>query len=314
MQCWQIRPPTPVLSSIADFFIRHGVALMGPGDAGPWSRDVYRHDYAGDNRIKKFAADMADGDAILLRTGPAQIRAVGLVVGPYAYESRFDDVHGFDLQHCRRVRWCKLPQDYQLGGSAFTKGRFSRVQESQVREYVSRFLASPPTHWRQAPLPGLPLEEPPWDGVPPTIAGITAQAQDLSPQLEDRRNFGEAPSEAELVCHFVVPLLRALGWPPELIAVEWRDVDVAAFRKLPRASENCQLLIEAKRPGADVEVALEQVRGYAQELGIRSDVIITDGIRYRMFAGAGYLEPVAYANLNRLRPSAADLLERMKRI
>jgi hypothetical protein len=31
-----------------------------------------------------------------------------------------------------------------------------------------------------------------------------------------------------------VPFLRALGWPPERIAVKWRYIDVAVFRSLPR--------------------------------------------------------------------------------
>ena len=52
--------------------------------------------------------------------------------------------------------------------------------------------------------------------------------------LQDRQAFGEAASEDELIAHFVVPFLRALGWPPERIAVQWRHIDVAVFMALPR--------------------------------------------------------------------------------
>ena len=43
------------------------------------------------------------------------------------------------------------------------------------------------------------------------------------------------------------------------------------------------------------------------------DVIVTDGIRYRMYSGERGFEPVAYANLARLKQPAADLFARMQR-
>ncbi|MDW8470210.1 MAG: gamma-glutamylcyclotransferase [Burkholderiales bacterium] len=46
------------------------------------------------------------------------------------------------------------------------------------------------------------------------------------------RKFGKSPSEDEMIAHFVMPLLRALGWPPERIPVKWRHVDVAVFSAL----------------------------------------------------------------------------------
>jgi len=42
------------------------------------------------------------------------------------------------------------------------------------------------------------------------------------------------------------------------------------------------------------------------------DVIVTDGIRYRMYDAACDFAPVAYANLARLKQSALNLFERMK--
>ena len=62
-------------------------------------------------------------------------------------------------------------------------------------------------------------------------------------------------------------ILRALGWPPEQIAVQWRRIDVAVFRALPRTPENCHLVIEAKRLGA---------------------------AEFRMLGGAGSLVPSAH--------------------
>jgi hypothetical protein len=159
----------------------------------------------------------------------------------------------------------------------------------------------------------LPAEEPPLQTVPEAVAGLVAQAADLLPLLQDGERFGELPSEDELIVHFVVPLLRALGWAPERIAVKWRYVDVAVFGALPRTPANCRFVIEAKRIGAGVEGALDQAQGYASALGAACDAIVTDGIRYRMYEGARGFAPLAYANLTRLKQPAAEFFARMQR-
>jgi len=313
MRIWQIMPPAAMVNSIAEFFIRYGVALMWPGDFGRWSADRYANNYAESDWLRWFAETMSIGDAILLRTGQTKICAVGVVASEYSYEDRFDDVHGFDLQHCRRVRWCKLPEEYDFGESVFTRGRFSAVRKASVRDYVRNFLASPPMHWREVPLPELPAEEPSLDDVPRELRNIVARAQDLVPLYGDSERFGDCPSEDELVGHFVIPFLRALGWPPERIAVKWRYIDIAVFRTLPRISENCRFVVEAKRIGAGVEDALGQAIGYVEDLGVSCDVVVTDGIRYRMYACENGFTSVAYANLIRLKQSAVQLFKRLER-
>jgi len=310
---WQISGG-PASRAYAEIFLRHGVALIGPGDAGPWAAERGDGDFEG-GFVRRFASEVATGDAFLLRTGIATIAAAGLVASEYLYVNAFDDVNGWDLQHGRRVRWCRLPQEHTFGDAVFGANppRCSRVWVEEVVDFAERFLNSPPTYWQTAALPELPAESPPLDSVPAALQGVVAEAADLVPLLQDRKAFGEHPSEDELIAHFVVPFLRALGWPPERIAVKWRCIDVAVFRDLPRTPENCHLVIEAKRLGAGVEGALEQAKGYVEAIGVSRDVIVTDGIRYRMYAGERAFEPVAYANLARLKQPAADLFARMQR-
>ena len=310
---WQISGG-PVSRTYADVFLRHGVASIGPGDAGPWSPER-GDDTFEDGVVRRFASEAAVGDVFLLRTGLATITALGLVASDYLYVNALDDMNGWDLQHARRVRWCRLPADHVFGSLVFgaKPPRCSRVLNEEVVDFAERFLTSPPTHWQTAPLPELPGEEPPLDQVPDALQGIVAQAADLVPLLQDGQAFGEPPSEDELIVHFVVPFLRALGWPPERIAVQWRHIDVAVFRALPRTPENCHLVIEAKRLGAGVEGALDQARGYVEALACPRDVVVTDGIRYRMYAAARDFAPVAYANLTRLKQPAAKLFAQMKR-
>jgi hypothetical protein len=310
---WQISGG-PTSRAYAEVFLRHGVALIGPGDAGPWKPERRDDEFEG-GFVRRFAREVKAGDVFLLRTGLATIAAVGLVAGDYLYVSAFDDVNGWDLQHARRVRWSRLPAAHAFAGAAFGANppRCSRVWTRAVVDFAERFLNSPPTHWQTTSLPELPHEEPPLSQVPRALQGIVAEAADLVPLVLDGQAFGEQPSEDELIVHFVVPFLRALGWPPERIAVQWRHIDVAVFQALPRTPENCHLVIEAKRLGAGVEGALNQAKGYLKALGTTRDLVVTDGIRYRMYSGEDEFAPLAYANLIRLKQPAADLFARMKR-
>lgn len=310
---WQISGG-PAMRAYAETFLRYGVALIGPGDAGSWNAGRDDEEFEG-SFVRRFASEVKAGDVLLLRTGIAAVAAIGLVVSDYLYANAFDDVNGWDLQHARRVRWCRLPAEHAFGSAVFGANppRCSRVWNEEVVDFAERFIKSPPLHWQEAPLPDLPAEKPPLKEVPETLTAIVAQAADLVPLLQDSEAFGDHPSEDELIVHFVVPFLRALGWPPERIAVQWRRIDVAVFRELPRTPESCCLVIEAKRLGAGVEGALDQAKGYVEALGLPRDVVVTDGIRYRMYAAERDYAPLAYANLARLKEPAAELFARMQR-
>ena len=310
---WQVSAG-PSDRSYADQFLNHGVALIGPGDPGPWSLDRSDEEFEG-GFVRRFAAELRTGDALLLRTGLSTIRAVGLVACEYQYLPQFDDVNGWDLQHGRRVRWCPLPEPYDFGAPVFGANppRLSHIRDAGVVEYANSFVRSPPTDWQSRALPNLPVEEPQLAVIPDELRDVVAQVHDLIERYRDTDAFGERPMEDELVAHYVVPFLRALGWPVERIAVKWRNIDVCLFSALPRIPEHCHYLIEAKRLDAGVEGALKQATGYVSALGVQRDVVVTDGIRYRMYEASKDFAPVAYANLARLKQSSVELFERMRR-
>lgn len=319
-QVWQIAG-NPGERPHLDVFLQYGVALIGPGDPGPWSAarpdEHFSDEMSSSGRaVRAFASEMQVGDLVLLRISGSTIAAVGIVASDYLYLNQFDDVNGWDLQHARRVRWTRLPQAYSFDMAVFggNPARCSRTWSEEAIEYAERFVKSPPTYWQDAALPALPAEEPPIGEVHEALREIVAQAQDLANLCWDRNRFGEHPAEDEMVAHFVVPLLRALGWPPERIAVKWRYIDVSLFSALPRTPESCCLVIEAKRLGAGVEGALGQGKGYVAALGKVCDVMVTDGIRYRLYDGKQDYAPVAYANLVRLKASAVNLFNRIRRV
>ena len=77
-----------------------------------------------------------------------------------------------------------------------------------------------PTWWQTAPLPSLPEGQPEIDEVPGPLTDIVSQAADLVPLYQDSGQFGNVPTEDEMVAHFVVPFLKGLGWPAELIGIK----------------------------------------------------------------------------------------------
>ena len=182
------------------------------------------------------------------------------------------------------------------------------MDRAEVVDFAQRFVNSPPTNWQTAALPPLPPEEDILDDIPERLRDVVGLANDFSQQP-----FGERVSEDEMIVHLIAPLFRALGWLPEQIAVKWRYVDVALFLQLPRKPENCGLIVEAKYPGVGAEGALGQAKRYAEKLSIRRDILVTDGFRYRLYAVEQDYQPVAYANLIRLKLSALDLFNRLKR-
>jgi hypothetical protein len=141
------------------------------------------------------------------------------------------------------------------------------------------------------------------------VADLIAEVMDLAGLYGDAERFGERPREDEFLVHYVVPLLRRLGWPATQIAVKWRDIDVAVFARLPRVPDNLAFIVEAKRLGDTVERALGQARGYLEAQGVARRVLVTDGFRYRLYDPERGFASMAYANLTRLRQSAARLFE-----
>lgn len=53
--------------------------------------------------------------------------------------------------------------------------------------------------------------------------------------------------------------------------------------------------------------------GYLRDLGIQRDVIVTDGIRYRLYAAQENFAPAGSMNLARLKHPALQMLKQIER-
>jgi len=70
---WQISGG-PSDRTYADIFLKHSVALIGPGDAGPWNTERDDKEFEG-SFVRRFAGEVQKEDVFLLRTGISTIRA-----------------------------------------------------------------------------------------------------------------------------------------------------------------------------------------------------------------------------------------------
>lgn len=296
----------------SDLFLRYSVVLIGPGYPGKWTPERSDDEYEG-SYVRRFAQEIKKDHIVVAREGTSTIKAIGIVESDqYYYFEQFSDVKGWDLQHAKRVKWSS-PISHTFDTPVFgaNPARISRVNNLEVRDFIERFLNSPPVNWQYAPLKELPILEPALDEPPSAIADIVALAKDLCLRYWSLSRC--MPSESEIIAHFVVPLLYRMKWKPEEIAVEWHNIDIALFHHLPRTPENCFALIEAKRYGTGVESALGQIRNYSKKLNVHCPLFVTDGFRYGLYNTDGKDEPDLTANLLQLKKSSLHLFDILKR-
>ena len=118
------------------------------------------------------------------------------------------------------------------------------------------------------------------------------------------QKFDEPPSESETLSYLVVPLLRALGWTPQKMAIEWNNVDVALFNTFPRENGNLSVVVEVKKKGNSCLRALPQASTYAEGKENCHRLIVTDGLRYGIYIKQNSeFKLHAYFNITSLKDS-----------
>lgn len=292
--------------------LKYAVALVGPGETGALAADRATGGSAA-SHLRRFAWEVSPGDAVILRLGRYEALAVGEVVGEYEYLPQFEDVGGIDLRHARRVRWhaFSVAQGREHGVPAAGNAPFSPTTAPALTSLAKARLADGARAAHPSALPALPQEEPTVEDRRPAVGHLVAEARDLWEIYRDRQRFGDPPSERELMAHLVVPLLRSLGWRTEQIAMEWKRIDVALFRSLPRTAANLHLVLEGKKTGELSSGTLKQAREYLEALGVDRDVVVTDGFTYRRYDGTAEYRPAGYLNLIRLKAAGVELLDVM---
>lgn len=306
----------------SDLCLRWEVILNGPGYAGPWPdcekplrSDGWSSRKATD--LRRFAEEMKDGDLVVLRIGTATVLGVGQLVGTYEWRDEFGDIDGWDLQHVRRVRWLWMDRNNPKTFDTYTLKQGDTTQklnDGPVTDWLSNLAVNDDALSR--PLEELPTQEKP-NGIGVTeiseflfdhgvaSSSITSLLNEIGELTRIAKWYQRAskPSEHETVAYLVVPLLRALGWTPQRMAVEWNHVDVALFEQLPRSDETLRVVVEAKKMDNSCLSAISQAMSYSDGKAACHRLIVTDGLRYGVYTRikAEPFRLYAYLNLTRLR-------------
>lgn len=299
--------------------LKWDVILNGPGYPGAWPECVktlkeHRWKFKKITDLRRFAEEMKDGDLVVLRLGTKQILGVGIIVDDYGWSDVFRDIDGWDLQHYRRVRWVwKSVKNFKT--YTLKQGDTTQILSSQtVSDWLESLNVNEEAFNRELVMlrtkntPRVSHEE---------IAdhlynqGVSSNSiENLLHEFNELQRIAkwysrsQNPSEHETVAYLVVPLLRAIGWTPQKMAIEWKKVDIALFESLPRDNNNLSIVVEVKRKGNACLMAKSQAESYAHGRPNCNRIIVTDGIRFGFYLKSnGKFELTAYMNLTDLRAS-----------
>lgn len=305
-----------------DICIEWGVILNGPGHAGailesPKEIGAYGLTPRKMTDLKRFSSVMAPGDIVVLRLGTYEVHGVGEVIGPYEWHDEFGDIDGWDLQHVRRIKWLWKPQGSPKRFETYAMNQgdtTQRLSNGPVIDWLQTLELSPEYQQKSA-IVSLPRT----DDQDISLSAISSFLFDhgvasssitnLLSEIGELTRIGQwykrshKPSEHETVAYLAVPLLRALGWTPQRMAVEWNRLDLALFERLPRNDGNLCAVVEAKKMDDSCLTAMSQALRYARTRASCHRLIVTDGLRYGIYtrAGAESFKLYAYLNLIRLR-------------
>lgn len=310
----------------AKLCLKWDVILNGPGSEGAWPecQQALKNDWELSARkitdLRRFAEEIKREDYVVLRKGTTDVHGFGVVVGDYEWNEEFGDIDGWDLEHVRRVKWLWSDNGTPMSFPTYTLKLGNTVQllDSQpVMDWISGLLIEQQTIDRplvSLPIPSRDIE---WNKVSEYLfdKGVASNAiENLTREIDELIRISKwyqrtgRPSESETVAYLVIPLLRALGWTPQKMAVEWRSVDVALFNILPRYDKNLSVVVEAKQKDRSCLNAKSQAQSYAEQDGRSScsRLIVTDGVRYGVYFkkdGVFSSQPQAYLNFTRMRES-----------
>lgn len=325
MNYWQVAAGQGA-RDYSSVFTRFGVMLIGGGNPGDYfeNEDYYKSHPWG-RKVASFAKRVAKDDDVVILKRPYhrqwQIQAVGRVTGDYEYREQFDDVEGWDLQHCRRVEWI-CPQKEELT-NGLVMGTFKRVYKREVIEQAEEILREgEKKESEEIPHPAGKISD---EDLVESLIGNGLRPADAETVIQTiwrvRRmarwyaRYGRDLSEHEIRTFLIVPILLALGWSEQKIKIEWKNTDISFFLEIFKRGEEPYMILESKRIREGLHYAERQLVRYAKKFPTCHRLVASDGIRYQLYLKQGENWDVnrdfkAYMNLLNLKdrhPYLADI-------
>ncbi len=314
-----------------DIFVEHDVMFMGPGRFDAFEMSKYLASgwsKAAVHSLDRFCNQVRAGDIVVARRGLRAV-AIGVVANEdYEHNEAFGDMFGWDLHHTRRVIWqdqlsdeIREMQEVQpLFASRKQIPTFTRLNDQPILEVIRGLIQKVgPRDLR--PLPSqnsslLEIEEIGQklfskglanDAVDKVVLAITRQRRLLT-WYNSPGHSGGRPTEHEVVAHMVLPILLALGWSEQLLAIEWNKIDLAIFDRTPTNKETCALVCEAKTAGHGLQGAVEQAKRYVKNLQLTNceKILVTEGGRFYLYEqSGGDWGLIGYLNVEQVREKYA---------
>lgn len=280
----------------ADIFLKFGVILVGPGSEGNYfeNRSIYDdpNHWAFRPFINTIAEQLRKDDMIILKRPSGyqwEILAVGKVESEYVHNETFGDVDGWDLQHCRIIRW-KTPLSKTLV-SGLRRGTLFGVNNQTALDEAEKVWEN-----GQAITPERipdPVDEITVDELIDSIMerGLpVADSENIANTIWKLRRIakwytkhGEDVGEHEIRTFLIVPLLTSLGWAEQKIKIEWKNIDIALFDKPYSENSRIRIIIESKRLWDGLLYAPAQAEDYSSNYSSCGLLVVSDGIRYKLY-------------------------------
>ena len=292
-----------------------GVAIVGPGDPGPINTEKQYYIENGEWPKLSWLENAEVGDRIVMHSGQSLIQAVGEIKltnnSIYQYSNYFEDIDGLDLQHFCFVNWRDLR--ISLDGRPLSRSTAQQLHKKDVINKIEEhWLNSKPIN-RKYEISEIERNDLSNDEIEQHLIDIGLRIEDAEnttttiSRVEKLAKWylkqGEvfSSSEHEIRSFVVVPLLYALGWSHQKMAVEYDKMDILLFgdagRKYPK------ILIETKSMWSGSANGLTQAINYlkTKEAKLRGleKVIITDGLTYWLYNSNNMTIPIAYMSIKK---------------
>ena len=263
--------------------------------------------------MKDFAERIAEGDIVGLKRPTRdglQVIAVGQVEAAYEYADVFGDVDGWDLQHTRRISW-RVPRAALFPTGLNPRGTLSRVVNQGAKESILRAFEEGEAN-QKLDMPQSQLDLSVDELVDLLIVeGLPSQrAEIIAKEIWRLRRlakwyFGYSANvgEHEIRTFLIVPLLLSMGWAEQKMKIEWNSMDIALFADVYKSDDKPSVIIESKRLYSGLKYAESQVHQYSEKYPDCKMLVVTDGIRYKLYKKDKASTWKFSAYLNLLHPS-----------
>lgn len=305
MNFWQVAAGQGA-RNYSDIFLKFGVMLIGRNPAS-------------------FSQGVKTGDVVILKRPyhkAWRIVAAGLVTGEYEQLEQFEDVEGWNIQHCRKVEWVCPPMNEDeppkmktIYVKGLSMGTFMRVNQKEPKDKALQLLEEGEKQTaEEIPQPANEISD---EDLVESLIGNGLRPADAETVIQTiwrvRRlarwyaRYGRELSEHEIRTFLIVPVLLALGWSEQKIKIEWNYTDISLFQEVFKKDAKPAVILESKRMNAGLGYAERQAKRYAKEYPNCHKLVASNGTRYLLYVKRDDCEwdmkkhLAAYLNLLKLK-------------